>query len=421
MSDPLRVVHYVNQFFGGIGGEDQADVGVTVRGRRRRAGPRARGGARRRRARRGHDHLRRQLRQRARGGRSRARSAAELDRLKPDVLVAGPAFGSGRYGLACAQRVRGRAGIGASPRSPPCTRRTRARRAPRRGIYIVPTGASTTSMPAALDGAGAAGAPRSARGETLGPAEVDGYLPQGRRRVHDRGRPGYQRALDMLLDKLHGRPYRLGGAVRARPSACRRRRPSPISRARASPWSPPAASCARAIPTSRCRRTPCAITGTRWPSSSRSRRSEWEAYHAGYFNHIVNSNPNYILPLSFLRDLERQGRDRQGARAHLRAARREHAGGGVGRARAQHRGRSEGGRRRRRAARRHLRDLQSLRRNDREGDRAGRDSGGDDLRHLQLRADDRRQPRDPRRAHRARVRRSHARAPRRTTRSACAS
>jgi glycine reductase len=35
---------------------------------------------------------------------------------------------------------------------------------------------------------------------------------------------------------------------------------------------------------------------------------EWEAYHAGYFNHLVNSNPNYILPLSFLRDLERQGK-----------------------------------------------------------------------------------------------------------------
>ena len=34
----------------------------------------------------------------------------------------------------------------------------------------------------------------------------------------------------------------------------------------------------------------------------------WEAYHAGYFNHIVNRNPNYILPLSFLRDLEGKGR-----------------------------------------------------------------------------------------------------------------
>ena len=34
----------------------------------------------------------------------------------------------------------------------------------------------------------------------------------------------------------------------------------------------------------------------------------WEAYHAGYFNHIVNKNPNYILPLSFLRELEAAGR-----------------------------------------------------------------------------------------------------------------
>src|SRR5207245_9598521 len=36
--------------------------------------------------------------------------------------------------------------------------------------------------------------------------------------------------------------------------------------------------------------------------------TDWEAYHAGYFNHLVNSNPNYILPPSFLRDLARQGR-----------------------------------------------------------------------------------------------------------------
>jgi glycine reductase len=31
MSGPLRVVHYVNQFFGGIGGEEQAGVGVSVK------------------------------------------------------------------------------------------------------------------------------------------------------------------------------------------------------------------------------------------------------------------------------------------------------------------------------------------------------------------------------------------------------
>ena len=30
MDSPLRVVHYVNQFFGGIGGEDAANVGVSL-------------------------------------------------------------------------------------------------------------------------------------------------------------------------------------------------------------------------------------------------------------------------------------------------------------------------------------------------------------------------------------------------------
>ena len=30
MSEPLRVVHYVNQFFAGIGGEERAGVGVSM-------------------------------------------------------------------------------------------------------------------------------------------------------------------------------------------------------------------------------------------------------------------------------------------------------------------------------------------------------------------------------------------------------
>ena len=38
MSQPLRVVHYVNQFFAGIGGEDKADVGVSIARRPRGSG-----------------------------------------------------------------------------------------------------------------------------------------------------------------------------------------------------------------------------------------------------------------------------------------------------------------------------------------------------------------------------------------------
>jgi betaine reductase len=303
MSAPLRVVHYINQFFGGIGGEDQAHVGVTVK-----AGVVGPG----------------RVLETALGAGARVEAtiicgdnfanehaddvaravAAELDRLKPDVLIAGPAFGSGRYGLACAHvckvaHDRGFAAITAMhPENPGAS-------AARRGIYVVPTGASTTSMQAAL----AAVAPlarRLASRETLGPAEVDGYLPQGRRRVHDRGRPGYQRALDMLLDKLHGRPYRsevpYAAPERVPPAAPI----ADLSRARIAmvttgglvrKGNPDKQVSANAP---RYHRHTVAELESLSPK-------EWEAYHAGYFNHIVNSNPNYILPLSFLRDLERQG------------------------------------------------------------------------------------------------------------------
>jgi glycine reductase complex component B subunit gamma len=304
MTDPLRVVHYVNQFFGGIGGEDHANVGVSVR-------PGAVGPGR--------------ALETALGAAARIEATivcgdnfatertqdaeraigAELGRLKPDVLVAGPAFASGRYGLACAlacrvARARGVPALTAMHPDNPAVS------AGRRQLVIVPTGASTTSMPAAL-AALAALAVRLGRGETLGPAEVEGYIGSGVRRVHDRGRPGYQRALDMLLDKLHGRPYR-SEVPYAPPERVTPALPIPdLSRARIAmvttgglvrKGNPDRQVSANAV---RYHRHTVSELESLSPA-------EWEAYHAGYFNHIVNSNPNYILPLSFLRDLERQGR-----------------------------------------------------------------------------------------------------------------
>ena len=34
---------------------------------------------------------------------------------------------------------------------------------------------------------------------------------------------------------------------------------------------------------------------------------EWEAYHVGYFTHLVDKNPNYVLPLGYMRELEKAG------------------------------------------------------------------------------------------------------------------
>jgi glycine reductase len=304
MNQPLRVVHYVNQFFAGIGGEEQADVGVSVRDGV--VGP----------GRALQEALGRDAQIVAtvicgdnfmseREGEALAAIANELARLSPDVVVAGPAFGSGRYGLGCAHvcREAQRRGIAAVTamhgENPGAT-------SMRRDVVIVPTGDSALSMRTALADL-ARFALRLGRGEQLGPAELEGYLPQGRRRSHDRGRPGWARALDMLLDKLHGRPFATEVPYNA-PEHVNPARPiDDLSRAtiamvttgglvrKGNPEGQSSANAARYH-----RHSVASLEGLS--------PKDWEAYHAGYFNHIVNTNPNYILPLSFLRELEAGGR-----------------------------------------------------------------------------------------------------------------
>jgi glycine reductase len=142
--------------------------------------------------------------------------------------------------------------------------------------------------------------------ETLGPAEVAGFLPRGVRQVYTREAPGYRRALDMLRAKLHGQPF----ATEV-----------PILVPQRVPPAPPLGDLAQTI-------IALVTTGglvrkgnpDKQVSANATRYfrhnvaeleslngKDWEAYHAGYFNHIVNRNPNYILPLNFMRDLEHKG------------------------------------------------------------------------------------------------------------------
>ena len=304
MSTPLRVVHYVNQFFAGIGGEEHAHVGVSVRDGA--VGPgRPLGQAFGDEAQIAATIVCGDNFMSERQDEALAEVGRALDRLHPDVLVAGPAFGSGRYGLACAHvcRIAGQRGIAAvtamHPENPGATTL-------RREVVIVPAGETAASMPAALAQV-ARLAVRLARKETLGPAEIEGYLPQGRRVVHDRGRPGHQRALDMLLAKLHGRPFTTEVPYNAPEQVAPAPPVADLTRATIAmvttgglvrKGNPERQSAANA---SRFHRHSVASLESLAPA-------DWEAFHAGYFNHIVNSNPNYILPLSFLRDLEAKGR-----------------------------------------------------------------------------------------------------------------
>ena len=303
MATLLRVVHYVNQFFGGIGGEEQANVPVQVS-----RGPVGPGRA-----------LQQVLRDQGtvvatvicgdnyfseEREKALAMIAEELKSLRPDVVVAGPAFEAGRYGLACGEvcRATQQLGIpaltGMHPENPGVASFGRE-------IIVVPTGATTLDMMRALT-VMAPLALRLGRREELGPAEVEGYLPRGIRRMGLREEQGFKRAVDMLVSKLGSQPFKTELPIRL---------PEHV---------------APAIPVRDLNKATIALVTTgglvrkgnpdHVPASNAQRYyrhsvaelqslsgTDWEAFHSGYFNHIVNSNPNYILPLSFMRELEADG------------------------------------------------------------------------------------------------------------------
>lgn len=297
----MRVGHYLNQFFAGIGGEEHAGHAPEVR-----PGPVGPGGA-----------LQALLQGRAEvvssllcGDNFFHEHAEEAHRAvdawlretRPDVVIAGPAFAAGRYGSACASvcRLAEEAGIpavtGLHPENP--------------GVlvyphgYIVATGNSAVQMAAALRTM--VGVAEKRLASALGPAEVEGYLPRGTRRPGLRETPGAERAVRMLVDKLRGR------AIRTE---------IPVEQYEAT-------SPARPVPDIRRARLGLVTTGgvvpkgnpdhikrcseTRWRSYDLAGRAalspeEFECVHGGFFNLPACGNPNLVLPLDVLRELEREG------------------------------------------------------------------------------------------------------------------
>ncbi|PWU21395.1 MAG: glycine/betaine/sarcosine/D-proline family reductase selenoprotein B [Candidatus Rokuibacteriota bacterium] len=205
MTNAVRVIHYINQFFGGIGAEDKADVGPS-----HRPGPVGPGTG-----------LSKYLGADGQvvgtlicGDNFFVEHEAEAvetlsamaESYRADVLVAGPAFTSGRYGAACgtlasAWMKRGKPAVTAMNASNPGVELFRGE------VYIVPTGPTAASMGEALPRL-AALALKLGRGAEIGSAEDDGYFSRGARRNIRLERSAAERALDMLLAKLAGRPYR---------------------------------------------------------------------------------------------------------------------------------------------------------------------------------------------------------------------
>jgi glycine reductase len=298
-----RIVHYINQFFGGIGGEEAADHKPEVRAGA--LGPgiplnTALGGA---------------IAATVICGDNYWVSNQEevtgflvdvIKNYKADLLVAGPAFNAGRYGMACGgvcAAVRAVCGIPAMTAMYPENPGVELYKA---GTYILPTDDSARGMGKAIPDM-AEFAMKLLRGDKLGSAAEEGYIERGVRINKFFDEVGAERAVEMLLKKIRGQAftteYKMPVFDRVEP------RPAVTDMAHATialvssggivPKGNPdhiAASSARNYGA-------YAIDGVDDLTGE-----GYQTAHGGYDQTYANQDPDRVLPVDVLRAMEKEGK-----------------------------------------------------------------------------------------------------------------
>ena len=301
----MRVVHYVNQFFGGIGGEDKAYVGPFSK-----SGPTGPG----------------KLIQAALGKEAdlvgtvgcgdnyfaenledAANQVVALIRdYQPDIVLAGPAFNAGRYGVACAaaaKAVQQQLGIpvvtgmhGENPGLEMC----------RQEVYVVPTADSVRGMAEAVPRMVKL-ALRLAKREKLGPPSTDGYFPRGVLVNELVPETGAVRAIEMLVRKLKGESVesevRNPAYDRVPPAAAIQDLRSATIALVTDGGLVPKGNPDRIQIKAATRFGSYDITGV-----ASLRAEDYEVSHEGYDSVYVRQDPNRLVPVDVLRQMEGEKR-----------------------------------------------------------------------------------------------------------------
>lgn len=299
----MKVVHYVNQFFGGLGGEEHAG-----------AAPRVQDGAV------GPGRLLEQVLPGAQvvrtiiaGDNYAAENLTEFQQLVvqtvreagAELFVAGPCFEAGRYGVAagaaCAA-VQAELGIpvitGMAVENPGVD-------VYRRDLYIVDSGTRAAAMRDVLTKM-ARLVQKLAANEPIGLPAEEGYIAKGLMRGALVEKTAAQRLVDMMLAKVGGQPYTSEIMATSFP---------PI------PAPPPVANIGRAriaivtdggiVP----KGNPDKIApnaSTNWGAYDISalddlKGEDWEVSHNGFDTRFAEEDPDRYVPVDVLRVLERNG------------------------------------------------------------------------------------------------------------------
>ncbi len=304
----IKIVHIVNQFFAGLGGEEKAGLPVSVidgsagtaRALEMKLGEKAKivctiyvG-----------DNYFHEHKDEAIPAILNAVRSAE-----PQLVVAGPAFNSGRYGMTCVE-------VGnavANELAIPCVTAMHEenpgvdayRELSNARLYCLATAETTAGMTDAINRL-AILAVRLAQGEKIGSAAQEGYIGRGIRRIEKTERHGAARAVEMLLKKINDEPFATELPMEVWDDAApapalehvKDRNIAVVTTSGVVPYGNP-----DKFKTYR---------NTYWRKYNIAELKElepgkWEAVHGGYNVAYMNQNPHYGVPLDALRALEAEG------------------------------------------------------------------------------------------------------------------
>ncbi len=300
----MRIVHYLNQFFGGLGGEEKA--GTSLESRDAALGPG-------------------KLLEQLLGPDAQvvltlicgdnyavenqevliASALEKIREARADLLVAGPCFLAGRYGMAAgalcaaAQAQLGIAVITGMARENPGADLYRE------ALYIVDSGENAARMRDAL-GAMARLGLKLLRREPIGFPVEEGYLARGLIRDRFVEKSAAERLVDMALAKVKGEPFES-----EMPPTAFQPVPMPagiqdLKKARLM-----LITDGGLVP----KGNPDRIEGsaaTRWGSyridgCDDLKGEDYEISHGGYDAQFVRQDPDRLVPLDVLREIEREG------------------------------------------------------------------------------------------------------------------
>lgn len=293
----IKVVHYINQFFAGIGGEEKADIKPEFKNEV--VGP---GLA-----------LMKQFGKEAEivgtviCGDSYLNENVEdatkvilkmIKTAKPDLFIAGPAFNAGRYGVAAgtiAKAVQEELGI---PVVTAMYIENPGADMFKKDIYIISTTNSAAGMRKAVKPL-AKLALKLAKNETIGSPAEEGYLERGIRKNYFAEKIGAERALDMLVNKLKGNEFVTEYPMPIFDHVKPGKAIVDLSKAKIA-----LVTSGGIVPTG---------NPDRIESSSASKYGKYEldnmgqTAHGGYDPTYANHNPNVVVPTDALKVLEAEG------------------------------------------------------------------------------------------------------------------